>query len=162
MSYCDYRTPPMYTNYDLRKKHHKQREEAIRLLGGQCIGRMPDGSLCGWSDPRALQFDHINGDGCKSRAKPSEVLKHPERFQLLCANHNWIKRVENHEDGSVQRKQGLKTNKQCAIMVSVSDIQKHELSERSHREKLAAELGMTRVSCIGGSGETFPETENGR
>ena len=69
---------------------------------------------CGYNvDVRALTIDHINGDGYKEklinnghrlspqkiymalRDNPSEALKH---FQILCANCQLIKRIENHEE----------------------------------------------------------------
>lgn len=62
---------------------------------------------CGFSDSRALQFDHIHGNGAENRRKrrmsSSTLYRHilkvkGDGFQLLCANCNWIKRYENHED----------------------------------------------------------------
>jgi len=80
-----------------REYRRKNRQKAIELLGGIC-------TRCGFSDPRALQIDHIKGGGGK------EILAHSsdyiarricrgesEDYQLLCANCNWIKRVENNE-----------------------------------------------------------------
>ena len=59
---------------------------------------------CDWTDERALQVDHIKGNGHKEwrtlggrQGVYRRALKHPEDYQLLCANHNWIKRVENNE-----------------------------------------------------------------
>ena len=79
----------------------KMRDEAIDFLGGKCI-------QCGFSDKRALQFDHINGGGSKEyrdsasksgyhRKKWKSVINGEGKFQLLCANCNWIKRYENGE-----------------------------------------------------------------
>ena len=77
----------------------KLRSVGIELLGGQCC-------KCGFSDPRALQFDHINGGGSKERNKLTRlfygvviesILKNENKYQLLCANCNWIKRTENNE-----------------------------------------------------------------
>lgn len=77
---------------------------------------------CGFSDKRALQIDHINGDGYTSkiinktgsmcrRTNYYEVIesikKNENRFQILCANCNWIKRVENEE----HKKRGDDVNK---------------------------------------------------
>ena len=73
---------------------------------------------CGFSDSRALQIDHIKGDGARecgqNRRKGVNGLgyqekfwKHilflskeeaRERYQILCANCNQIKRIENGED----------------------------------------------------------------
>lgn len=81
---------------------HEARLSIISFFGGKCV-------RCPFTDERALQLDHINGDGYKDKrshwAKTWYVLKlikqNPEKarkkFQLLCANCNWIKRVENHE-----------------------------------------------------------------
>lgn len=43
-------------NYDkdwFREKRRKKRLEVLKEMGGQCL-------WCGFSDPRALQVDHIN------------------------------------------------------------------------------------------------------
>jgi len=76
----------------------KTRLNIIEFLGGKCI-------YCGFSDYRALQIDHINGHGCNEFARLGarkfykKVKEHPELYQLLCANCNWIKRYENKEVG---------------------------------------------------------------
>lgn len=77
------------------------RESVVVILGGKCV-------KCGFDDKRALQIDHINGGGSKERKKMglngsfhSHVLKSfiekENKYQLLCANCNWIKRFENNE-----------------------------------------------------------------
>src|SRR3990167_843169 len=73
----------------------KQRSAVIAILGGQCI-------KCGFTDSRALQIDHINGGGTKELKKLNgvqhttqvirSVLNKENKYQLLCANCNWIKR----------------------------------------------------------------------
>lgn len=68
-------------------------------LGGKCV-------KCGISDHRVLQIDHINGGGCRERKKykgrPSYYKMiyndNSGKYQLLCANCNWIKRIENGEE----------------------------------------------------------------
>lgn len=66
------------------------------MLGNKC-------NRCGFDDRRALQIDHVNGGGCTERNAIGQVgvlvraLKHPDLYQLLCANCNWIKRDENGE-----------------------------------------------------------------
>lgn len=61
---------------------------------------------CGFSDMRALQLDHIHGDGAEDRHnglggiqlyKKLRRDNYPEGYQTLCANCNWIKRHENKE-----------------------------------------------------------------
>jgi hypothetical protein len=74
------------------------REQVIEFLGGKCC-------KCGFSDWRALQVDHVNGGGCHEiRTTHKEtywkrILKGEEKgkYQLLCANCNWIKRYTNDE-----------------------------------------------------------------
>lgn len=84
-----------------RQRSKRIRLEAIDLLGGVC-------QTCGFSDVRALQFDHINGGGSKDRVKSgnssyvaSLIIKNfPEsknKYQVLCANCNWIKRFVQKE-----------------------------------------------------------------
>jgi RNase P subunit RPR2 len=73
------------------------RKKAIEMLGGKCV-------RCGFTDWRALQFDHIKGK--VEVPRPHEhvwqtlrkVLSGDfEGLQLLCSNCNWIKRYENGE-----------------------------------------------------------------
>lgn len=77
------------------------RFKAVRVLGGKC-------KRCGNRDYRVLQIDHIDGGGAEERrsfgvnyfkAIPLRVLDERTRpnYQLLCANCNWIKRVERQE-----------------------------------------------------------------
>lgn len=88
-----------------KKVHTTRREFLYNLLGDKC-------ARCGFSDKRALQFDHINGGGdqeClritgKKRNRThlyKYYVEHPEEakknLQVLCSNCNWIKRVENNE-----------------------------------------------------------------
>ena len=86
------RSPSM--TYEGRKEsYNKKRLEVILALGNICC-------RCGFSDIRALQIDHINGGGSKERKTKSgksylyHVLKDLSKYQLLCANCNWIKRYE--------------------------------------------------------------------
>lgn len=75
---------------------HRVRRKALEILGGRCV-------RCGFDDPRALQIDHINGGGHQERlASRGSVESRIVRgdvgpYQLLCANCNCIKRVENKE-----------------------------------------------------------------
>jgi len=91
------------------KEHIKKRAirlQLIEILGKRCV-------QCGYDeDVRALQIDHIYGDGMKEyrqfRSKYSlyrYYLKNPElasgRLQILCANCNWIKKDERGEHPNV-------------------------------------------------------------
>ena len=60
---------------------------------------------CPVADVRCLQIDHVNGGGCKELRSINRshwklanmVQQNPEKYQLLCANCNWIKKHENDE-----------------------------------------------------------------
>lgn len=90
-----------------RTKYQELKEQVYILLGNKC-------AVCGFDDVRALQIDHVAGNGntdrrSKTGAKRStgygytffkKILADPDaknKYQILCANHNWIKRVENKE-----------------------------------------------------------------
>ena len=70
------------------------------ILGHKCV-------KCGFSDKRALQFDHIFGGGTQERKKTNayHVMKFyseniniaKQKLQVLCANCNWIKKHDEHE-----------------------------------------------------------------
>jgi hypothetical protein len=79
----------------------RKRLDAIATLGGKC-------ARCGFNDWRALQFDHVKGGGAADRRnvgnKPMQVIKdvlaNSGKYQILCANCNWIKRYEQNEHGA--------------------------------------------------------------
>uniref|UniRef100_A0A6M3JJ10 Putative HNH endonuclease n=1 Tax=viral metagenome TaxID=1070528 RepID=A0A6M3JJ10_9ZZZZ len=81
-----------------RKNYYKNsRRKVLEKLGNQCV-------KCGFADIRALQIDHINGGGAKELKNMSinsflkgVLLDNGSKYQLLCANCNWIKRHENNE-----------------------------------------------------------------
>lgn len=73
----------------------------MEALGGKCV-------KCGFKDVRALQIDHINGGGSQERKERDfkmnfhkhvleSFIRKENKYQLLCANCNWIKRFENKE-----------------------------------------------------------------
>ena len=85
-----------------KTQHDKCRKAILDLLGNHCI-------RCGFDDVRALQVDHIKGGGSKERKAwkggnnfylLKEILNNgwEGKYQLLCANCNWIKRFENNEN----------------------------------------------------------------
>ncbi len=81
----------------------KLRLELLEIIGNSKCNR------CGFDDVRALQLDHIKGDGAieRKKFKNSHYEWHfyryenpdlaKEKLQVLCANCNWIKREENDE-----------------------------------------------------------------
>lgn len=83
----------------------ERRDKVYELLGDRC-------AKCSFSDKRALQIDHVNGHGLRERSNPrisdskyyylvvcKSVLNNENKYQMLCANCNWIKRYENKESG---------------------------------------------------------------
>ncbi len=76
------------------------KQEVFNVLGNKCV-------RCGFDDKRALQIDHVNGGGYQeiknlsARQRYNNVLKsmkkNEKKYQLLCANCNWIKRCEDKE-----------------------------------------------------------------
>lgn len=76
------------------------RLQAINHLGARCVD-------CGFSDIRALQIDHVNGGGSHERKmKGSNRFTYKNaledisgKYQVLCANCNWIKKAVMKENG---------------------------------------------------------------
>jgi hypothetical protein len=101
-----------FRNYERKHRDERIKNKKIRilklkskifhLLGDKCV-------KCGFSDIRILQIDHINGNGNKEikqfrgyrEGYYGFVLKSienkEEKYQLLCPNCNWLKRIENNE-----------------------------------------------------------------
>lgn len=87
-----------------KKQTFERRMQVIQKFGGKCM-------TCGFSDWRALQIDHINGGGIKEFRDLYQMGKSRSRkyyykalltdtsgkYQLLCANCNWIKKYERNE-----------------------------------------------------------------
>jgi hypothetical protein len=81
-------------------QRQRTRQKLVEALGGKCM-------RCGYDDDwRALQIDHIRGNGAMERRngdRPhiatfrAKVIANPESYSLLCANCNQIKRIENAE-----------------------------------------------------------------
>lgn len=92
--------------YQMQAKYRiKQRQLILNKLGNKCV-------RCGIVDFRVLQVDHVDGGGRKdidsfsshNRYYKSILLDQTDKFQLLCANCNWIKRYENKEIAYSTRK----------------------------------------------------------
>lgn len=91
-------------NSDTLRRKGREYSSRIRstifdILGNSC-------TRCGFSDVRALQIDHINGGGNielrsiaghKYKFILEKILNGSTEYQTLCANCNWIKRIENNE-----------------------------------------------------------------
>ena len=81
----------------------KSRTESLKQkvydkLGSVCV-------RCGFEDKRALQIDHKNGGGNQEHKEFKNHNKYlrkviadtEDQYQILCANCNWIKRIEQKE-----------------------------------------------------------------
>lgn len=93
-----------YFRENNKKTYQLIRSKVIDGYGGKC-------NRCGFTDPRALQVDHVNGGGTQETANRWKGSvrsflywlvnnNFPDGYQLLCANCNSIKRIENQEFGS--------------------------------------------------------------
>lgn len=83
-----------------KTSYKKLREQVKEILGNEC-------KHCGNRDSRVLCVDHVNGGG---NIEVREIgwwkilssirdLGDQGKYQLLCANCNLIKRIENKEHG---------------------------------------------------------------
>ena len=90
-----------YAREHTKKYIANARAELLVYFGNIC-------NKCSFSDPRAFQIDHVNGNGLSDRKSKKTgagyykqilalVKSGSKDYQLLCANCNWIKRVENRE-----------------------------------------------------------------
>ena len=99
----DHKNDPVFRKrqrLDSTRRNKALKIALLKLIGEKCV-------KCGYSDIRALQFDHRFGDGKEDRKKFRAnqfyrfYLSHPEKalkkLQTLCANCNHIKRIENNE-----------------------------------------------------------------
>lgn len=129
---CDYdnhkkwraKNPEMMRFYN-RKSYittrDKIRYQALQKLCGEPVKCCK----CGFSDFRALAIDHINNDGAEERKSGLRsnnlcryILKLSDekarkRYQVLCANCNWIKRVEQRREGGEGN--AIRTNSQILV-----------------------------------------------
>lgn len=90
----------LYRRHKDRRMSYELREKVFAKLGSHCV-------KCGFSDKRALQVDHVYNDGYIDRKKNGwsdmkiryrTILADTEgKYQILCANCNWIKKCEESE-----------------------------------------------------------------
>lgn len=82
---------------------HKQKHEVLSHYSkGIPICAWPH---CGWTDEQALSIDHIKGGGrahikkfhIKNLYRWLRLQGFPEGFQVLCMNHQFVKRATNGE-----------------------------------------------------------------
>ena len=83
----------------------RAKTRAFEVMGNKC-------NRCGITDWRVLQIDHVFADRRADKHLIGHNICHyykkvidpvnVGRYQLLCANCNWIKRVENKENGKPQ------------------------------------------------------------
>lgn len=97
-----------YRREYMKDYYHRWRAAVLERIGDSKCAR------CGFDDPRALQIDHVNGGGTKRERRwdctywrrlalaPDEEIVGV--YQILCANCNFIKMVENHETGGASRR----------------------------------------------------------
>lgn len=88
----------------MKERNLQIKLDLFKVMGDKC-------SRCPFNDHRALQVDHVDGGGVlerRTRRKGglgyykrilASVLARENKYQLLCANCNWIKRHENNENG---------------------------------------------------------------
>jgi hypothetical protein len=97
-----HRTPKQRANK--RAGKHRLREAVLTKFGNKCS--WPG---CDWNDPRALQIDHVHGGGsAEQKAMKRCTVKLYKKvlgdttgmYQLLCANHNMIRRYEEQQNVS--------------------------------------------------------------
>ena len=124
------------------------RERIHDKLGHACC-------RCGFADKRALQIDHINGGGNKEhkQIKNNEsflnkvLLDNTGSYQILCANCNWIKRMENreHSKENTISEEGLRKIIESNKERQISDESKQRMSD-SHLGQLAWNKGKSGLS----------------
>ena len=111
----------------------RSRYLVVGLLGGICV-------KCGFKDIRALQIDHVDGGGSQARKTKgtnySEIARDikngSKKYQLLCANCNWIKRDENNESTShfsklkYEQKPKPKVKKKCRVCLKIFTVRRFD------------------------------------
>jgi hypothetical protein len=91
------KSPEIYRSAG-RRCRAKLRQRIFDKLGHACV-------KCGFADERALCIDHVNGGGRQEKLAIRNQHKFLKKviddtsgaYQILCANCNMIKMVENRE-----------------------------------------------------------------
>jgi hypothetical protein len=91
------------------RKYQNFKKEVFEILGNKCSN--PNCAVPGgMTDIRALQIDHVNGNGWQEAATigyhgiQRKIMEgNTKDYVLLCANCNWIKRAENGEFGRYKK-----------------------------------------------------------
>ncbi len=97
-------------NKEEMNKYHRGQTAKIKLEVLLYYSRnknKPICARCNWDDIRALSIDHIKGGGNKHFKTINKFGNsfyrwiisqgYPKGFQVLCMNHQWVKRSENGE-----------------------------------------------------------------
>ena len=94
-------------NVKMQRKQREARARVLAMFGDRCV-------RCGFGDLRALQIDHVHADGSDHKRRSRNAIhrnhayywgvlqslrRGEDRYQVLCANCNWIKRDEEGSYG---------------------------------------------------------------
>ena len=107
------KTHPEERNRWMRQDREKLKSEVFELLGNKCANpyNLNHGDFL--TDRRSFQIDHVKGGGTRQklisihrskgrngylRMVRKDLLNGSKDYQLLCANCNQIKRIEQRED----------------------------------------------------------------
>jgi len=94
-----YKTKREELNLRSRTYHFNIKSMVINHYGGHC-------AVCGETNLKFLAIDHVHGDGSSQRRinkgqkhLPEWIFtnKFPDGFQVLCHNHNFLKRLRHNE-----------------------------------------------------------------
>jgi len=88
----------------LKKRRRKKRLKALIYYGGN----PPKCAHCGFNKIECLDIDHIDNDGKDYKKNRSGtrlinwIIKnnHPDIFQILCKNCNWLKYIKSKTKGN--------------------------------------------------------------
>lgn len=88
---------------DCEKVYFNEKKNALKEAVYDKLGHVC--CKCGFADKRALQIDHVNGGGNQEHKQVKNAFTFLNKvladtngtYQILCANCNWIKRMERRE-----------------------------------------------------------------